>query len=307
MYILKDNFHSTLTENTVIALGSFDGLHLGHMALIDEVKRLSAKFMCKSMVVTFENHPLNIINANAAPKIIMSNELKMECLKESNIEILNLMKFDEELMKISPEIFMKKLVECYKPVAIVVGFNYRFGYKNLGDTELLNKLGKDLGFQVHIVNPVKYNKEVISSTRIRGLIKEGEIIVANKLLGHCFALEGIVIKGKQIGRTIGFPTVNLDYDTSNITPKGGVYYSNVSYGEKMYKGITNVGYNPTVNGNKLSIETNIIGFHENIYGKRVTIYFIKRIRDEKKFNSIEELKFQLEKDKNSVKKEKIIS
>lgn len=297
MFVMRDNFKTKLKSDTYVALGSFDGLHLGHMSLINKIQELSKKDGSCSMVLTFENHPLSIINKHMMPKLIMSNQEKIKCLEKLNIDILNMASFNEEFMKISPEDFIEKLIYTYNVKGLVVGYNYRFGYKNFGDIELLHKLSKKIGFQLYIMESVKYENEVVCSTRIRGLIREGNILRSNKMLGRYFGLRGVVIKGKQFGRTMGFPTVNLDYDTNYITPKGGVYMSVVEYKNKLYTGITNIGYNPTVNGDKLGIETHILDFNENVYGERLSVYFLERIREEKKFDSPKQLAEQLEKDK----------
>lgn len=297
MKVLKDNFTKRLDYSTYIALGSFDGLHLGHKALIDKTIELSIENKAKSMIFTFLNHPLSIINKDMMPKLIMSNSSKIEFLENIGIDILNLSPFDDEFMHISPEDFVKKLIDYYGAVGLVVGFNYRFGYKNLGDIDLLKKLSAELGYELHIVDAVKIDEDIVSSSAVRNLIREGNMIKANKMLGHLYKIEGRIIKGRQIGRELGFPTINLDYDKKFILPKGGVYYSAVEVGEKFFKGITNIGYNPTVKGGKLSVETHIIDFKQDIYGENVFIHFIERIRDEKKFNSLKELSNQLYKDK----------
>ena len=260
------------------------------------------------MIFTFENHPLSIINIDMAPRLIIDNRDKVRILDEIGIDILNLARFDEKFMRISPEDFILKLISCYRAKGIVVGFNYRFGYKNQGDIELLKYLSCKFGFELIIMSPVKYEGEVVSSSRVRHLIGEGEIEKSNLLLTRPFSLSGIIIKGKKIGRTIGFPTINLDYNKEFILPAGGVYCTIVQYKNKRYRGITNIGYNPTVHGRKLNVETHILDFNIDIYGEEVKLYFLKKIRDEKKFNSLDELKEQLNKDKlyalNEIKERK---
>ena len=208
-------------------------------------------------------------------------------------------------MKISPEEFVEKLLSHYGVKGLIVGFNYRFGYKNLGDIDLLKKLSVKLGFELYIMDAVKLYGETISSSKIRHFITEGEVHEANKLLGRPYMLEGNVIKGKQLGRTIGFPTINLDYDKSFLLPSGGVYYTIVDYNKVLYKGITNVGYNPTVDGKKLSIETYLLEFDKFIYDEHVRVYFKNKFREEKKFDSLEELILELKKDKIYAEKQKI--
>lgn len=306
MKVIRDNFKMKIKKPTFIVLGSFDGIHQGHKALIQNAVEAAKeynkaledeKLRAKVMVCTFRNHPLFTINKDLAPKLIMSNEQKIDVLHELGVDIINLIDFDEKFMKISPEKFIFSLKDCYNVKGITVGFNYRFGYKNLGDVDLLKTLSKSLNFKLVVMDPVIIEEEIVSSSAIRYLIQEGNVEKANKFLGRPFTLSGKVIKGRQLGRTIGFPTINLDYSRKFIIPKGGVYFTHVDYKGVIYKGITNVGYNPTVQGKKLSIETYILDFNESIYDEVVQLYFISKIRDEKKFSSIESLKDQLEKDK----------
>ncbi|SKA76512.1 riboflavin kinase / FMN adenylyltransferase [Clostridium sp. USBA 49] len=307
MIILEDNFKTYIKEKTYIALGSFDGLHIGHISLINKAIELSKLNNSKSMVYTFKNHPLSIINKNKTPKLLMDNYTKLNILKSLGIEIVNLVHFNNEFMKISPEDFIYNMIKFYNVKGIIAGFNYRFGYKNNGDVELLKKLSKKFKFELYIVNPIVYNKDIVSSSRIRNLIGNGEIETANKMLLIPFMLGGKVIKGKQIGRTIGFPTANLKYNINIILPRKGVYFTLIQYQGNIYKGITSIGYNPTVENSKknISVETYILDFNKDIYGENINIYFISRIRDEIKFNSIKELATQLEKDKNFAQIQKI--
>ena len=297
MVIIKDNFKTKLKYPTYIALGSFDGLHLGHMSLINRTLELSKENNAKSMICTFKNHPLSVINKEICPKLIMDNDTKIKLLQNTGIDIVNLVNFDKEFMKITPEGFIKNMVNFYNAKGIVVGFNYRFGYKNLGDVEMLEKYSSILGYKLYVCRAISNNNEIVSSSNIRHYIAEGNITKANELLGRSHTIVGEVIKGKQLGRTIGFPTVNLNYDKHYILPKGGVYYTLAQYDNIIYKAITNIGYNPTVEGGKLLVETYILNFDKQIYGEKVKIYFKNRIRDEVKFNTIEELRQQLIKDK----------
>lgn len=304
MKIFKDN-DINIENNTAIALGSFDGLHIGHKALIEKTINVAKANNINSMVFTFANHPLSIVDPDRTPKLLTSGKIKEDYMGRMGIDYLMLAPFSKEFMNISPECFIQMLMDHYNCSHIIVGYNYRFGYKNLGDTDLLRKLESRLGFKLHIIKPVSKDNIKISSTFIRGLILEGEIVNANKFLGHPFVLDGSVIHGKMIGRTIGFPTLNLDYDLKCIVPKGGVYFTIIEIKNKFYKGITNVGYNPTVNGQKLSIESHVLDFSKDIYGEHIKVHFIRRIRDEKKFDTLNDLREQLEKDKESVKSELI--
>ncbi|CAB1243846.1 Riboflavin kinase,FMN adenylyltransferase [Clostridiaceae bacterium BL-3] len=303
MKVIEDNFKEHFKENTYIALGSFDGLHLGHMSLINKTIRLARNNRAKSMVFTFKNHPLMTINPDLAPKILMDNQSKIDVLRNMGLDIINMVNFNEELMKIGPEDFVIHLLNNYRAKGFVVGFNYRFGYKNLGDVNLLKKLSRVYKFHLSVIDSVKYKGQIVSSSIIRAIVTdEGDMKKVNKLLTRPFMIQGKVMHGKQLGRKLGFPTVNLDYDKKFVIPKGGVYYTMVGLDGKIFKGITNVGYNPTTYDNKLSVETNILDFSGDIYGRNIKIYFIERIRDEVKFNSLAELADQLKKDKVYVSK-----
>ena len=307
MKVIEDNFSKILETPSVIVLGSFDGIHSGHRTLINSARELADKIKknqhikdIEVMVCTFKNHPLSVVNKEICPKLVMSNEEKSILFDKLKVDIVNFMEFNKEFMSISPDEFIKNLKKYYNVKGIVVGFNYRFGYKNLGDVEILKKYSEILDYQLFVVNPVTVDGEVVSSSAIRHNLQEGNIEKANKFLDRPFMLKGYIIKGKQIGRTIGFPTVNLNYDKSFVVPKGGVYGTIVEYKNNFYKGITNIGYNPTLEGNKLSIETNILNFDKNIYGEEIKLYFIEKIREEKKFVNLEELKNQLYKDKSYI-------
>lgn len=299
MIILEDNFKSKLDYKTYIALGSFDGLHLGHMELVSKTLQLSKDSNLKSMIYTFKNHPLTVINKDKVPKLLMSNETKLSILERLGIDIVNLVNFDTDYMKISPEAFINNMVEFYNLKGLIVGFNYRFGYKNSGDIELLRKYSEKLGFELHIIDSVTYDGEVVSSSRIRNLISSGKVQEANEMLVSPYMLSGRIIKGKQLGRTIGFPTANLEYDKNFQLPGTGVYYTAVNCNDKLYKGITSVGYNPTVDplNDTISIETYILDFNKDIYGENIDLYFLNKIREEATFPSLELLVNQLKLDK----------
>lgn len=307
MIIIEDNFNIKLDYKTYIALGSFDGLHMGHMGLINKTIELSKQNNVKSMVCTFKNHPLSIINKDKAPKLIMDNETKLKLLENAEIDIVNLVNFDYDYMKISPEDFIINMVNHYNVQGFIVGFNYRFGYKNSGDIELLKRYSLILGFELHVIDSVTYESEVVSSSRIRSLILDGKVSDVNNMLLTPFMLKGTVISGKQLGRKLGFPTANLKYDEGFILPKNGVYYTVVEYKNSLYKGMTSVGVNPTVQSktNTIFIETYILDFEKNIYGEELKLFFIKRMRDEVKFNSLDGLIYQLKNDKIFVKEQEI--
>ncbi|UXZ09403.1 bifunctional riboflavin kinase/FAD synthetase [Clostridium perfringens] len=289
-------------KSTYVALGSFDGIHKGHLALINKSNELSRKNDSLSMVYTFKNHPRKFINKEGAPKLLVTLHEKIRILEDLNVDLSSFVEFNKKFMELEPEEFIENLIKNYNVRGIVVGFNYRFGHKNKGDVKLLKELCDLKGLELYVIEPFTYKSEVVSSTRIRKALSEGELEDANNMLGRYFSLNGEVVSGKKIGRTINFPTANLKNNDEIILPKIGVYYTNVEVNGEIYKGITSVGNNPTVNGKNTTVETHILNFDEDIYGKHIKLYFIRKIRNEKKFNSLEELKEQLIKDKNSQKK-----
>lgn len=305
MILINDGYEKKFTKPNYIALGSFDGLHQGHLKLINKAIEISKENNGSSMVYTFTNHPLTVINKEKAPKLIMDSKTKLEVLDKLGIDMVCLVDFNQEFMHIEPEEFINILIEKYNAKGIIVGFNYKFGHQNRGDIKLLKELSKRLNFDLHVVSAYKSTNEIVSSTKIRMAITEGNVREAAELLNRAFLLRGEVVDGKKLGRTLGFPTANLKIDEDMVLPKIGVYYTNVEYFGEIYKGITSVGLNPTVCGKNITVETYILNFDKNIYGDELKVYFIERIRNEEKFNSLDALKNQLYKDKEFAKKRKI--
>lgn len=303
---MNEKLNRFLEEGTYsyVALGSFDGLHSGHLSLVNKIIELANENKGRSIVYTFKNHPRTLIKGTTPPKLLMDNESKEEVLEALGVDLIYFEEFNEEYMKLTPEGFIKYLCKKFKVKGIVVGFNYRFGYKNIGNIEMLKELSTKYGYELYVMEPCNYENEVISSTRIRNELLNGNINKAMKMLNRPYFIKGKVVHGKKLGRTIGFPTANLDYSKEALIPRKGVYYTNVQWQGKIYKGITSVGNNPTVNGDKLTIETYILDFNNDLYGHNIKVYFIKKIRDEKKFNSIDDLVIQLKKDKNYALEEK---
>lgn len=303
---MNEKLNRFLEEGTYsyVALGSFDGLHSGHLSLVNKIIELANENKGKSIVYTFKNHPRTLIKGATPPKLLMDNESKEEILEALGVDLIYFEEFNEEYMKLTTEGFIKYLCEKFKVKGIVVGFNYRFGYKNVGNIEMLKELSTKYGYELYVMEPCNYEDEVISSTRIRNELLSGNVDKAMKMLNRPYCIKGKVVHGKKLGRAIGFPTANLDYSKEALIPKKGVYYTNVQWQGKIYKGITSVGNNPTVNGDKLTIETYILDFNNDLYGHNIKVYFIKKIRDEKKFNSIDDLVIQLKKDKYYALEEK---
>ncbi|SCH06815.1 MULTISPECIES: bifunctional riboflavin kinase/FAD synthetase [unclassified Romboutsia] len=300
MDIVKSIWDVENLGESVVTIGKFDGLHNGHKVLIKKAVQCSKKRRIKSVVFTFENHPANYFRNHSVKNIIRDKD-KMEKLSYLGIDIVVNVPFDEEMTKISADDFAKKILkEKLGAKKVIVGHDFTFARNKEGNAKLLKLLGAKYDFKVEVVNPVKINNIRVSSTYIRNLIAEGSVNKVKEYLGRNYQLEGEVIKSKQLGRTIGFPTANMKIEGEMLIPKCGIYATKVYLDEKTYFGATNIGYNPTVNGDNLSVETNILDFNEDIYGKFIKIEFLERIRDEKKFNSLEELKSQLKIDTNYI-------
>lgn len=305
MDIVKSVWDVDNIGESVVTIGNFDGLHYGHKALIKKAVECSKKKNIKSIVFTFENHPVNYFGKYSVKNIIGDDD-KIKKLNKLGIDMMVNIPFDEEMTKISAEDFAKKILkEKLGAKQVIVGHDFTFAKNKEGDTKLLKILGNKYNFKVDVVSPVKINDIRVSSTYIRTLIAEGSVDKVKEYLGRNYQLEGEVIKCKQIGRTIGFPTANIKIEDEILIPKCGIYATKVYIDDEMYFGATNIGYNPTVNGKNLSVETHILDFDEEIYGKNLKLEFLERIRDEKKFESLENLKLQLKNDTNYIYKKYI--
>lgn len=287
-------------DGTVAALGNFDGLHIAHKAIIKSGIEYAKQNNLKSGVMLFEENSKEVTGTKHI-EIITPNKMKLELLEKANTDFVYIRKFTREFMQVSAEDFVKLLVKNLKVRAVCVGYDYSFGYKAQGDVELLKTLGEKYGFRVFVTDAVKIDGEIVSSTRIREMIKAGEIEKANKFLGRSFCLEGKVVKGLQNGRKMGIPTANIEYDSNVVLPKEGVYFGLTYVGEKPFKSVINIGRNPTFNAEKLTVESHILDFNGDIYDKNIRVSFEKRIRDVIKFNSIDELKNQINADIEKVK------
>ena len=302
MIIIKSINDIDNIYKSVVTIGNFDGVHKGHQVLINEAVQFANKRNLKSVVFTFDNHPANYFEKKHVKNIITNNE-KINRIKNLGVDILVIIPFDSYMTKISPIEFIKGvLIDKLGAGKIIVGHDFTFARRKEGNTKLLKEMSSKYGFELEIVNPIKVNDIRVSSTYIRQLVAEGSVDKVNKYLGYHCEIKGNVIKGKQLGRTIGFPTANIEINDDLLIPNNGIYVTKVYVHNDVYYGATNIGYNPTVNGDKLSIETNILEFEKDIYGQIIKIEFLERIRDEKKFNSLEELKAQLKKDTDYVYK-----
>lgn len=281
---------------TSIALGNFDGVHIGHKELIKTMVAEAKRLGNRAAVLIFYNHTREIIEGRR-PDLLTSNPQKEKILKELGVEIVYKMKFNESIRGLSPEEFVQGiLIDKLNIQSVTIGFDYRFGYKASGDAGLLKTYGDKYNFFVNIIDPIYLEKHPVSSTRIRSAIREGNISLANKMLGRNYSLQAKVVAGKGIGRRLKFPTANLETIKDFVIPRPGVYVTETMVNKKKYLSVTSVGTNPTFNEKDLKVETHIIDFDENIYGRIIEVGFIDYLREEIKFPNVVELKNQIEKD-----------
>ncbi len=283
-------------RNTVITLGNFDGLHLGHQELIKMVIKRAREIGALSLVVTFRPHPLKVLAPEKCPPLLSIYEEKIRLFEKLGLDVLVKIPFTLEFSSMTPRDFVKKILcDLLGATEILVGYNYRFGKGREGNVKKLREFGKEFGFTVREIEQISLNGEVISSTKIRNLLKAGEAKEAAWLLGRHYAITGIVIKGDRRGKRIGFPTANLASKHS-IIPANGVYAVRLLAREKYYDGIANIGIRPTFNKKDLTVEVHIFDFNEDLYGEEITVCFIQRIRKEKKFMNAEALVKQIHAD-----------
>ena len=289
-------------QNSVVAIGNFDGIHLGHQKVINQARQKAKKNRLPFGIITFEPMPVMFFNKKIKNHRINSLTQKKNLLKKLRLDFLIIVNFNKKFSKLLPKEFIEKIVfKKAKCKFVYVSNNFKFGYKRQGNTKTLKKYSNIYNYKTVITNPFKKINKVISSTIIRKKISQGKIYEINKLLNRNWRIQGKVIKGDKRGRKIGFPTCNvkiLDY----VIPKLGVYAVRVKTTKFVKKGIANIGYRPTFNGQNLLLEVNIFGINKNLYNKEINVDFIKFIRSEKKFKSLEQLKKQIKIDIIQAKK-----
>jgi riboflavin kinase/FMN adenylyltransferase len=293
-------------KDTIVTIGTFDGVHLGHQKILKKLVELKNKNGGETLLFTFDPHPRKVLFPDQRDlKLITTTQEKCELLKQFGIDNVLVFPFTIEFSKMSAEDYISNIIsETLKTKTLVIGYDHRFGSNREGNIETLKKVSGNYNFDLIEIPAQEINQLNISSTRIRKAIEEGEIEVANSFLGYSFFMSGIVIKGKQLGRTIGYPTANIELlDLDKIKPKTGVYAVNIIIDQIYFRGMLNVGYNPTTDSDRIQkIEVNIFDFNKDIYGKIIKIEFIKHLRNEVKFANLDELKEQLAKDKIACEK-----
>ncbi len=284
-------------NDTSVALGTFDGLHIGHMEVLGEMKKSAEQRGLKTFVYTFSNHPREVLTPGNVPPKIMDVEEKTLIFTRFGLDYLALIKFDEEQIKIEPEDFIKEvLIGKLNMKHLTVGHDYRFGRKARGNVAMLIEYAAVYGYTYEIVEPIMKNDVRVSSTLIRELLIDGKIEEANFYLGRNHFVKGTVVEGKKLGKSIGVPTANLRIKENISTIKSGVYITETVFRNDVYKSVTNVGYNPTFEQVGLNMETYLFDFDKVLYGEVIEVHFIKRLRDEMKFDSVDELVSQMEGD-----------
>ncbi len=290
-----------LGSESVVVLGNFDGVHKGHQKLLQVAKDLAKAKNLLAVALSFYPHPTWVLGNQPKP-LVMSRQDRKHKIKEEGMDVFIEYPFTKSFASISPEEFFKEvLVDKLHARAIVIGSNYFFGKGKAGNVTCMRGLGEKYDVEIIVVDTVKIEGEVISSTHIRSLISEGKMEEAEDLLGHPYTIIGTVVHGKKLGRTIGFPTLNIIADPDRIHPPNGVYATTVKVYNHVYMGITNVGYNPTVGGNVKMIETHLMDFEGDLYGVEIEVSFHCFIRPEKKFAGIEELSNQIAADTKVVR------
>jgi riboflavin kinase/FMN adenylyltransferase len=281
----------------VLALGNFDGLHRGHIKIIERVRRVAAERAGTSLVLTFDPHPPRIVRPDKAPLLLMTLAQKIEALEKAGIQGAAVVRFTAELSRWEPETFVKTvLVDWLRVAEVWVGADFLFGRDRSGNFSLLRALGAQYGYRAEKIDSVRYKDFVVSSTRIRRLVAEGRVDEAGALLGHHFYIDGTIIKGAGRGRELGVPTANIQTQ-NELVPPHGVYATTITVDDVVYPSVTNVGLRPTFDDvGRTTIETHALGLDRDLYGHTVRLNFIQRLRDERRFPDVDALKAQIDAD-----------
>ena len=289
------------TKPTIVTIGTFDGVHLGHQKIVAQITKNAHALNCESLVLTFFPHPRMVLQESTEMKQLNTLNEKIALLDNLGIDNLVVHPFDKEFSRLTAEEFVKKvLVDVFKIKKIIIGHDHRFGRNRTATIDDLINFGETYGFEVEQISAEEINEVSISSTKIRNALLEGNIELATNYLGYNYSFTGIIIKGKQLGRTIGYPTANITIEEDyKLIPNNGVYIAKSVLNGKTVFGMMNIGTRPTVDGTKQTIEINFFDFKQDLYGQKITISLLHRMRSEQKFESIDALKNQLGKDKKT--------
>lgn len=282
-------------------MGTFDGVHIGHKKILERVSQNTEDGNYESLVLTFFPHPRIVLHGQSEVKLLNTISEKIDLLENIGIQNLVIHPFDETFSKLTAEEFVKTvLVNQFHIKKIIIGYDHRFGRNRTANIDDLIGFGKEYDFEVEQISVQEVNDVSISSTKIRSALMEGKMVLANEYLGYDYFLTGIISRGKQLGRTLGFPTANLQIkENYKLIPRNGVYVVKSTINQKTVFGMMNIGFNPTVEGENLSIEIHYFDFDSAIYDQKITVSILEHLRSEQKFDSIDLLKEQLEKDKKT--------
>lgn len=287
-------------KKTVLTLGTFDGVHKGHQKIINNLVKTAAEKKCESLILTFFPHPRMVLQEPSEIKLLNTMKEKSMLLESLGVNHLIIHPFDQSFSRLSAEEFVVEILLNHLGLQkIIIGYDHRFGRNRSADIHDLIQYGEEYNFEVEQISALEIDSISVSSTKIRTAIQEGNILKANEYLGYPYFLTGKVIKGKSIGRTLGFPTANISIEESyKLTPKNGVYVVETNLDSKRVYGMMNIGFNPTLEDNKHSIEIHFLNFSGDLYNQSLKISVLQRIRDEVKFDSLDKLQQQLETDKS---------
>jgi riboflavin kinase/FMN adenylyltransferase len=287
------------SRKTIVTLGTFDGVHLGHNVILDKICNTAKQENLESVLLTFFPHPRLIVSNDSEIKMLNTMAEKAKLLKQKGIQNFIIHPFDKLFSELSPREFVAQiLVKQLNIQKIIIGYDHKFGKNRAADFNDLIAFGKEFGFEVEEISAKQVDEVAVSSTKIRNSLLEGNISLANDYLGYSYMLSGIVIKGNQLGRTIGFPTANIEVSENyKLIPKNGVYIVSAIVNNQTIFGMMNIGIKPTLGDNVPTIEVHLLNFSEDIYNQKIQVNVIERLRDEQKFESFEALKSQLEIDK----------
>lgn len=293
-------FNFSCKKKTIVTIGTFDGVHLGHTVILEKIKKASQNNQYESVVLTFFPHPRMVLQQDSFIKLLNTIDEKAKLLEKYGIDSLIIHPFDAAFSSLTAEEFVKSvLVDRLNIQKIIIGHDHRFGKNRTANIDDLIDYGQKYQFDVEQIGAQEINENAISSTQIRKALLEGNITLANQFLGYSYFFSGKVIEGKKIGRTIGFPTANIEIkENYKLLPKNGVYVIRCIIDSSIYYGMMNIGKNPTIGNNEQSIEVHFFELNKNLYNENLEISILYYLRDEQKFYKIEDLKMQLEKDKN---------
>jgi riboflavin kinase/FMN adenylyltransferase len=290
-------------HNTVLALGNFDGLHRGHMKIIDRVRQRAGERGGTPAAMTFDPHPPRVLRPDKAPPLLMTRDQKIEALTRAGMQGMAFVRFTRELSNWDPETFVRTvLVEWLHVSEVWVGANFLFGHERAGTFSVLRSLGARYGFRAEKIDPIRYKDFVVSSTRVRRLLTEARVDEAGALLGHHYFIDGAVVRGAGRGRGIGVPTANVNSE-NELVPPAGVYATFTTIGGRVWPSVTNIGLRPTfADTERPVIEAHVLDFDQELYGQRVRISFVQRLRDERGFPDVDALRAQIDADVRSARR-----